>query len=220
MYEDLMQALIDQPQNRARIMSEVELTESVRREIANLLDISDAVWLAGQVAPAIEDDHVAALLGLVPNSECVLDPTALSRGRKKAGLNVSQLAELLRDRGWDFNKSDVFRWERNGASDVPPAVIQTVAEILGVPVDALVAAGPKTQATITLARLRKNPLFDQLAKRWARAQQVSYSVARASLEGRALATVHRGEHPDELQMLSSLESLVNSIEQKPRSDEN
>lgn len=52
-------------------------------------------------------------------------------------MTVSEVAERLRERGWGFSKSDVFRWENRGAADVPPAVIQAIAETLGAQVQDL-----------------------------------------------------------------------------------
>lgn len=209
----LLAELIEKPQERDRILQDASLGELDQRELTDLIETADAVWASAQHPPALEDDPVAAMLGLVPDRECTLNSAALSRARKRAGLNVSAVAERLRQRGWAFTKSDVFRWETSGAADVPPAAVQAVAEVLHVSADDLVASTSTARTSDVLAVVRRNPLFGQLVDRWARVQRVSPAVALSALEGRALATVHRGERPDADQLLRSLDALVSSVEQ-------
>jgi hypothetical protein len=91
-------------------------------------------------------------------------------------------------------------------------VIESIANILAVPVDQLVATATPDAAEPLALRLREHPAFAALAERWARVQRVSASVAAAALETRALATVHRGGEPDAEQMVRLLDSLISSIE--------
>lgn len=208
----LLAELIEQPQERERIARDAQLSDRDRNELAGLIDTADALWLSAQGAPALEDDPVAAMLGLVPDGECRLDSAALSRVRKRARLNVSDVAARLRQRGWEFDKSDIFRWETRSATDVPPAVVQAIADILGTPVDNLISAPAPAYVPDHLAAARRHPRFEQLVDRWAQARRVSRAVAGATLESRMLATVHRGEHPDTEQLLRSLDALVASVE--------
>jgi hypothetical protein len=212
----LLLELIQQPQERERILRDAQLSDRDREELAGLIDTADALWLSAQGAPALEDDPVAAMLGLVPDGECRLDSAALSRARKRAGLNVSDVAARLRDRGWEFGRSDVFRWETRTAIEVPPAVVQAIADTLSTPVDNLISAPTSPSLPDHLVALRRHPRFEQLVSRWAEARRVSRAVAAATLESRMLATVHRGEHPDTEQLLRSLDALVASVE---RADE-
>lgn len=208
----LVAELIERPQERERIFRDAQLSNRDREELAGVLDAADALWLSAQRAPALQDDPVAAMLGLVPDSECRLASAALSRARKRALLNISDVAARLRQRGWEFDKSDVFRWETRTATDVPPAVVQAIADILGTPVDNLISAPAPASMPDHLAAVRRHSRFEQLVSRWAQARQVSRAVAAATLESRMLATVHRGEHPDTEQLLRSLDALVASVE--------
>jgi transcriptional regulator with XRE-family HTH domain len=208
----LLDELIEKPRERERILQDAQLGSGDREEIAGLIEAADSLWLAAQGAPALEDDPVAAMLGLVPDDECRLDSAALSRARKRAHLNVSDVADRLRQRGWEFDKSDVFRWETRAASDVPPAVVQAIANILNTPVNNLISTTTSASPPDYLAAVRRSPLFEPLVSRWARARRVSQAVAAATLESRMLATVHRGEHPDTDQLLQSLAVLVASVE--------
>lgn len=209
----LVAEMIQLPQERELILRGAEVTDRDRDDLAGIVETADALWLAAQGAPAIEDDPVAAMLGLLPDSECRLSSAALSRARKRARLSVSDVAARLRERGWEFDKSDVFRWETRTAIDVPPAVVQAVADILGAPVDDLISAPSSASLPDRLAAVRAHPRFEELVVRWALARRVSRAVAVATLESRMLATVHRGEHPDTEQLLRSLDALVASVEQ-------
>jgi len=209
----LLAELIQNPEERRRILQNAELDEREREDIAALVDTADLLWLSARGAPSLADDPVAAMLGLIPDRECSLDSKALTQARKRVGLTVSELAERLRERGWEFQKGDVFRWETRSATDVAPAVVQAIADILSRPVESLIAAPASTSAQDELANVRRHPLFEQLVDRWARVQHVSRAVAAAALETRMVATVHRGERPDPEQLLHSLEALVTSVEQ-------
>lgn len=212
----LVAELLERPQERELILRGAELTDRERAELAGIVETADALWLAAQGAPAIEDDPVAAMLGLLPDNECRLSSAALSRVRRRARLSVSDLAARLRDRGWEFDKSDVFRWETRTATDVPPAAVQAIADSLGSPVDDLISAPSSASLPDHLDAARAHPRFEQLVVRWAQARRVSRAVAAATLESRMLATVHRGEHPDTEQLLRSLDALVASVEQADR----
>ena len=208
----LIAELIARPRDRERILRDAELNDDEREGISALSDTADLLWLSAHGAPQLADDPVAAMLGLVPDPECSLDSRALTNARKRVRLTVSDLAERLRERGWEFHQRDVFRWETRSAVDVAPAVIQAIADVLGQPVDSLIAA-PHSGARDQFAHVRRLPGFQHLVDRWARIQNVSRAVAAAALETRMIATVHRGEPPDPEQLLHSLEALVTSIEQ-------
>ncbi|GEN80216.1 hypothetical protein [Actinotalea fermentans] len=208
----LLSELIERPEERERILRTAELSGPDRDELASLLQTASALWLSAWSAPRLEDDAVAAMLGLVPDRECRLDSPALSRARKRARLSVSDVAARLRERGWDFERSDVFRWETRTAIDVPPAVVQAIAEILVTPVDRLISPAISQSLPEPISVAREHPKFEQLVNRWAEARQVSRAVAAATLESRMLATVHRGERPDSEQLLRSLDALVASVE--------
>lgn len=209
----LVAELLERPQERELILRYSGLNDQEHAELAGVVATADALWLAAQAAPALEDDPVAAMLGLLPDSECRLDSAALSRIRKRARLSVSQVATGLHERGWQFEKSDVFRWETRTAADVSPAVVQAIADILGAPIEDLIATPAAASLPDHVRAARAHPLFEQLVARWAQARGVPRSVAAATLESRMLATVHRGEHPDADQLLRSLDALVASIEQ-------
>lgn len=212
----LVDELIDQPQERGRLLREAALTGNELEQILGITETADALWLAAHGAPALQEDPVAAMLGLLPSDECRLSSAAFRRARKRAGVSVSDVAERLHQRGWDYTHGDVFRWETRTADDVPPAVVEVLADILGAPTAKLLAGSSSASVPSLVDAVRSHPGFEELVDRWASAQRVSRNAAVAMLESRMLATVHRGEQPDPEQLLGSLDALVASIERSDR----
>lgn len=209
--ERLLAELIERPDDRERLIEEAQLSDHEREEMTGLIGTADALWISAQEAPALADDPVAAMLGLIPDAECSLDSSCLSRARKRSRLAVSDLATRLQQRGWEVKASDIFRWETRSAADVPPAEVQAIAEILRTPVESLISKSVKQSLPDLITTVRSNPRFAQLVTRWANAQKVSLAFASAALESRMLTTVHRGEHPSPEQLLDSLDVLVDAI---------
>lgn len=187
--------------------------ESNRVDIASLMEVADLLWEAGHGAPPLEADPVAAMLGLIPDPHVGLDSRAMSRARKNAKLKTSDVAERLRTRGWDIAVRDVFLWENQPLSHVPPALIRAIAEVIGVPPEQLTVDGGSSAGSQVFASTIQSARFESLVRRWARLQGVSHALASSALKSRMLATVHRGDRPDEEQMLRSLDALVATMEE-------
>jgi hypothetical protein len=210
----LVARLIESPAERAETLHNAELDESVKSEAASLAETADLLWEAAHGAPPLADDPVAAMLGLVADPQCALDPKSLSQARKRVGLRVSQIAERLRTRGWDVQQGDVFRWETQSATEVVPALVQAIADVVGTPVENLIALPRPAAGQDVFAAVRRSPAFQQLVDRWATARRVPQAVAAAALETRMVATVHRGDRPDAEQLLRSLNALVSAVESR------
>jgi hypothetical protein len=189
-----------------------ELSEEERDYLDSLMDVANLLWDAGHSAPALESDPVAAMLGLLPDPRCALDPKALVRARKAAGLKPSDLAARLTVRGWDVQARDIFRWETRSAADVAPALIRAIADETGANVDRLTTSNDSAAEHTSVAAVTKTSRFQWLVERWARVQGISPALAASALESRMWATVHRGDHPDAEQLLQSLDALVAAIE--------
>jgi hypothetical protein len=185
-----------------------------REAVSKMIELDDLVWAATHGAPPLQEDPVAAALGLVPDATFRLDSTAFTQLCSRQGVKPTRLAARLRERGWTVEAADVFRWRTSVASDVSPALIRAIGEELGVSPDALVAA-PATQPTaldVVVERVTATKRFTDLVQRFALAQRISPSMANTVLRTRMLATVHRGEKPEAEQMLDSLETLVRTLE--------
>lgn len=209
-HQRIFELLAETRDQRDQVLHDVD-DERERSDVAALLDTADALWLSAHGAPPLANDPVAALLGLVPQRQFSLDPRGLRQARKRAGLTVSDLADRLRQRGWEVDKNDVFRWETRSAADVAPAVIEAMSRILEWPVERMILNSPVIDDELT--EVRRQPAFSRLVDRWARIQRVSRDAAAAALETRLLATVHRGQRPDSTHLLRLLEELVDSIEE-------
>lgn len=185
---------------------------SDRSGIQELLHAADVVWASQQGAPPLADDPVAAMLGLVPDSELELDGKALSSARKRAGLTVSALAERLAARGWEITNRDVFAWESGKNLTHVPALINALAEETGVDADRLRHKSGADPERARLAAVVGSEAFKGLAQRWARIQGTTVALAASALESRMLVAVHRGGAPEANVLLESLEALVESVE--------
>lgn len=194
-----------------------ELDPTHATEAVELLDIADLLWETAHGAPPLEQDPVAAMLGLVPDSSRSLSDGALKQAMQAAGLKPSSLAEKLTDRGWEVATRDVFSWQTRGDASVPPALIQAIAEVTGTTADKLTVDRGESPGHRALQSVTSSPAFKALAERWARLRGTTMSLGASALEARLAASVFRGNQPTEEQMFASLEELVTALES--RSDE-
>lgn len=91
--------------------------------------------------PVRTDDPVALMLGLVPDPAVVVNGRKLATARKRAQLDLGQLVDRLRARGWDVSTHQGLQWEL-GHPQLPPALITAIAEELSVEDDALLTTSP------------------------------------------------------------------------------
>jgi transcriptional regulator with XRE-family HTH domain len=183
-----------------------------RPELRKLLEAADLAWVTQQTAPPLADDPVAAMLGLVPDSELELNGRALSDARKRSGLTVSALAKRLSDRGWEVTGRDIFAWESGKNLPRVPALINALAEEAGVDADQLRQHSGTDPGRTRLAAVVGSEAFKALAQRWARIQGTTIALASSALESRMMVAVHRGGPPEADVLLASLEALVESVE--------
>lgn len=213
--DSLVTELLDKPTaDRDQYIRDANLDTDETHYIHELLATADALAVAAYEPPPLEDDPVAAMLGLLPDPECRLSPQALARERRRAGLDLNQVAAKLADLGWTYKKADLFRWENRSADDVPPAVINAIAHLFGTTTERLISTTvtPKTTPNSAVDTIIGSEHFQQLAERWASTVGTSIAAARAALKSRSLSTVHRGDEPDPDQLLATLEALVTAVE--------
>lgn len=183
-----------------------------RQDLSDLVATADQLWFAAHAAPPLEEDPVAAMLGLIPDPSRSLSAKSLTTSRKRAGLSIGDVAKSLLKRGWDVHTRDVFGWENRSSADVPPALIQAIAEIVDAVPDELTTSSDTNSSDSIVAEVRRSAEFQKLVRRWARVRDLSEALAAASLERRLVTTVHRGQVPDAAQLLQSLDELVSSVE--------
>lgn len=219
--DPLVTELLDMPAaDRDQHLRDAGLDEYETRYVYEVLSAADALAVAAYEPPALEDDPVAAMLGLLPDPECRLSPQALARERRNAGLDLNDLAVKLSDLGWTYKSADLFRWENRSADDVPPAVINAIAHLFETTTERLTTTTATAHSSPSNAvdTIVGSELFQQLAERWAHAVDTSVAAARAALKSRSLSTVHRGDEPDPDQLLATLEALVTAVETREKDD--
>lgn len=210
----ILETFLDSKSHRGVEASIADWSEEDRADITSLIEVADLMWEAGHGAPPLNADPVAAMLGLIPDPRIGLDSGALSRARRKAKLKPSDVAERLLARGWDVGARDVFRWENQTRCDVVPALIRAIAEVVGVGPEQLTTDRGSSAERDASSSIVNSPRFRGLVDRWARLQGMSGSLAASALQSRMLETVHRGDRPDEEQMLRSLDALITALEKE------
>lgn len=204
---DLIAARLTMPDMPAPQGVDPELWE----EAGQLTGIAESLRARDFEVPPLEEDPVAATLGLVPDRHFALDSRALTRARKGAGMQTSELAAALVKRGWQVQGRDVFNWENRAADDVSPALITAIATVLGTTADHL-RVDRAGEALSGLDAATQTSRFADLARRLAALRGIPESMAASNLRSRGLATVHRGSEPDADRWLDSLENYVAALE--------
>ncbi len=210
------EALVDEYVRTGTMPTLDELDQSSRDEMESLLHVAEMIRELGSGAPAPEADPVAAELGLIPDLNQALDSHALKAAMTKADLRASDVATQLKVRQWEVETRDVFTWTSRGGSDVPPALIRAIAEILGTSPQRLTRERQPTSLEVALRELVQTSAFESLARRWALIQRSSLATARATLAARVPAAVNRGGRPGLDQMLASLADVVSLSEMNQR----
>jgi hypothetical protein len=129
-------------------------------------------------------------------------------------MTTSGLATRLLGRGWDASTRKVFRWETQGGGEVPPALINAIAEELGTTAARIATDKGPAGVPDTLEEASHRPRFQVLVERFAKVRGISPDLAPSSLRAVALATVHRGSKPDADQWLETLEAYVSALEER------
>lgn len=211
--EDALREILDARAGRSALTSGAShpLQDA---ELHGLLEVADVAWLSQQHAPDLEEDPVAAMLGLVPDPEIGLDGAALKTARKRASLAISTLAGRLVARGWQITARELMQWENGRNVPRTPALIRAIAEEAGANPDKLTRRLSNDPERQRLAGVRSSPLFRELAERWARIQGTTVALAESALESRMAVAVHRGDAPETDVLLESLEAMVSALESR------
>lgn len=221
---ELVDQLLEMPPGAGRDALLARLPDSLRVEIEPLLAAGDLAWESQFVAPPTEQDPIAAVLGLVPNASYLVNAASLAKARKARGMTVGTLAAQLTQRGWETRARDVFSWENGISTSLPPATVRAIANLLKTTPERLttgtVTARESSAPTPGIGRsdvaeaARSTTRFRALVARYADLFGVTLHEATVEMSDRMLSTVHRGSHPDQEQMLSSLEALLDALEHR------
>lgn len=188
------------------------LSPAQQREARACWELLDAARqvVGDYTPPPLEGDPLALALGLVPDPGRRLSGHRLKTARMKRNLQTSQLAGILAARGWDVETKTVFRWERGASTEIAPALLAAIAEVLRIPVgDLTAAAGDHDPATTEIRDAAATPQFAGLARRWAKTSRQSLADASTGLQRLMLATTaRRGRHLTAGEWLAVLEDFI------------
>lgn len=129
----------------------------------------DADTIQTGAAPVRVDDPIAQMLGLVEDPAVVINGRQVAALRKSAGLTVGDLAQRLKQRGWDVTANTVFSWERDKLN-APPATINAVAEVLNVDTDSILTTNPQRAQTLDV--LFDDEMIAAFLDQWSRESNV------------------------------------------------
>lgn len=211
---ELLGQLIENPSSRDDILTAADATSDERSELLSLADAADILWVASRVAPPLDEDPIAALLGVAPAAAVTLDPSKFKAARTRANVTVSDLRTRLAARGWKVTGAEIGSWQTDRGSGIVPAMLDDISSILSVAISDITAVRSAGTANL-FAALRATDWFQELAEQWQEATGVVRSVAESQLLTRATATVHRGDQPDLDQIRDLLQDLV-ATRQDPR----
>ena len=161
---------------------------------------------AAQV-PVRADDPVALLLGLVPDPAVVVNGRKLAAARKRARLDLGQLVDHLRARGWDVTTQQGLQWEL-GQPQLPPALIAALAEELSVEDDALLAA-PSTRREHT--DLFDNQRIQAFITDWAAEAGIEPDLLRERTSATLAGAAHRNRTAGSIEALLDVLRTLRSI---------
>ncbi|KQV06692.1 hypothetical protein [Leifsonia sp. Root112D2] len=185
--------------------------ESLDEDTRELLEVAELLRLDNDVPP-LEQDPVAAMLGLIVDPSVVLSSRAFTTARRNSGIAPSALAAKLRDRGWQVSAADVARWQSHAPTDLTPALLAAVADELHTELGTITDSAPARPDWLIAATATGK--FANLSTRWARLKSLSLPAASAILESRLLATVNRGDRPETDDLLETLDAFVSTLEQR------
>jgi transcriptional regulator with XRE-family HTH domain len=187
------------------------LDEQTAEQVRALCDLADLLW-ESNAAPALEDDPVAAMLGLIPDPHLTLAPAKLKSARTRQRLKVSEVSHRLKLRGWDVQTQQVAAWERRPDPSVSPALVEAIATVLST--DARTLTQPHQDAPVdqTIAKVLTSDRFAAIARRWSQMYRITYTAAESSLRSTMFATARRGEQLTTDQWFEVLEDLMEAKE--------
>lgn len=130
-YPDVIAELLD-AHARGVVPAVAGLSAAEEREAEALLGVAAWLWEAAHGSPPLYRDRTALALGLIPDPSRALSGDLFTRALMASGVETDALAWRLVDRGWRVTPQDVAAWQDATFSLVPPALVQAIAQEVGV----------------------------------------------------------------------------------------
>lgn len=163
-------------------------------------------WLEVPGPPPLQQDPVAALLGLVPDEGRVLNGSAIKQARTRMRLRVSEVADRLRGYGWQVTSAEVRDWETGSGQVVAPALTLRLAGVLGTSVDGITQPAGR----VIPAAVAEDPRWLSVVLRFARLLDLSAAQSESRLVAALSLARFRNETPSSY--LDSAEHYVAGLE--------
>lgn len=179
------------------------VSEDEWAEARSLAGVESLLALNG--APPLEQDPVAAMLGLRPVPTLVLDGPAIKRLRGR--MSVSDVARRLQSYGWEVSSADVRSWQdSSGAVALAPALVERIAAVLGSTVDKITRhAGSLVDPVIA-----DHPRWQSIVERLATVLKIDWERAEIRLAGAMATAAYRNEASDSF--LEAADAYVSGVE--------
>ena len=180
------------------------VTAEVWEEAKQLAALEMSLEVPG--APVLDQDPVAAMLGMVPDLTREVDGAAVKRARVKSKLQVSEVASQLKERGWQVSAAQVRDWETKPGQVLPPALTLRLATILNLLANVIT----RPIGQLVPADVADRPRWGRLVQRVAALWCVPLDSAEPRLVAALTTARFRNETTDSY--LEAAESLVAQME--------
>lgn len=159
--------------------------------------------------PDLDQDPIAIALGLVADPNRRLHADRLRAARRRARLQVSELAQRLSARGWEITTKDVATWERADTVQ-PPALVDAIGQILHTPPVTLMPTGSATRDT-SLSRILDDDAIAQQLAAWAAEEGIEPAVLRQKVEEAMAGSAYRNEREPTVPALLTVIGILRRI---------
>ncbi len=145
-----------------------KLRETELREAQEVIRLLEAAWNAAALAiPALEDDPVAAELGLVaPRAPVMLNGVAIKVARARQGLSIGDVSRRLIAEGHPTSIRWLFGVEQGSSTPVDATLAEAISRMLGVSLTDITAVAATRKSDSLVAFLR-SPRYAEIIRDWA-----------------------------------------------------
>jgi transcriptional regulator with XRE-family HTH domain len=184
------------------------LPAHLRAEATARARLLDASWGA-LAADLPENDPIATRFGFDQPADTVpIAGAALRRARKKANLDLAQLAEATGGAGIRVSSYELLEIESSDVTRVKGDLAATLVAVLGAPITDLEPASPRRA---NLGPRLESPWFSELVDDWARSHDRDPGWARNEARRRLLATQFRADDVDDEQLREILAAILHTL---------
>lgn len=200
---DRLAPLVDALKNDPWMPRPTSVSEDEWAEARSLAEVESLLAVNG--APPLEQDPVAAMLGLRPVPTLVLDGLSIKRLRGR--MSVSDVARRLQSYGWEVSSADVRSWQDSSAAvALAPALVERIAAVLGSTVDKIT----RQTGSLVDPAIADHPRWQSIVERLATVLKIDWEQAEIRLAGAMTTAAYRHEAPNSF--LEAADAYVSGVE--------